>query len=529
LKFRIRTVRSGRQRPAASHAHPPLTGAQLVVGTLALSLATFMNVLDTSIANVSIPAISGDLAVAPNQGTWVITSFAVANAVAVPLTGWLTQRFGQVRLFIASVALFTLASLLCGFASNLTMLIVFRVLQGFVAGPMMPLSQTLLLSTYPSSRSGSALAFSAMTTLVAPVIGPLAGGWITDNIGWPWIFFINVPVGVLAAFATWMIYRDRETPTRKVPIDTIGLTLLVLCVGSLQLMLDKGKELDWFNSTQIVTLAIVVVVAFAFFLAWELTEAHPVVELRLFTRRNFLVATLSIALAYSAFFGSVVLVPLWLQQYMGYTATDAGWALAPVGILALIMTPVVGRYINRVDPRPIVTLSFVIFAGVMLLRSQFTTDSDLETIMIPTIIQGAGVATFFLPLTAIALSGLPPQQIASASGLMNFARITAGAFGTSIVTTLWERRAALHHSQLVEHLVPGQLPMDRFLDLANSVGMPRPQALALLNRSVDVQAFTLAADELFYASIWLFLALGTLIWFTRRQRGGLGVRDSGTH
>ncbi|MCC7152476.1 MAG: DHA2 family efflux MFS transporter permease subunit, partial [Rubrivivax sp.] len=395
----------------ASHAHPPLAGGALVLGTLALSLGTFMNVLDTSIANVSLPHIAGDLGVSPSQGTWVITSFGVANAIAVPLTGWLTQRFGQVRLFLASVLLFVLTSFLCGLAPTFELLIAFRAMQGFVAGPMIPLSQTLLLASYPRARSGTALAFAGMTTLVAPVVGPLAGGWITDHIGWPWIFFINVPVGLAAAFFTWLLYRRRETPTRKVPVDTVGLALLVLWVGAMQVMLDKGKELDWFASGLIVTLAVVSVVGFAFFLVWELTDGHPVVELRLFARRNFLFATLCISVAYGVFFGTLVLLPLWLQQWMGYTATQAGWALAPVGVLALLLTPLVGRMINRVDPRPIVTLSFAIFALVMWMRAQFSTDTDLATVMVPTVIQGAAVACFFVPLMALSISGLTPERI----------------------------------------------------------------------------------------------------------------------
>ncbi|MEO8859556.1 MAG: DHA2 family efflux MFS transporter permease subunit, partial [Burkholderiaceae bacterium] len=255
----------------------------LVLGTLALSLATFMNVLDSSIANVSIPAIAGDLGVSPPQGTWVITSFGVSNAISVPLTGWLTQRFGAVRLFTMSVLLFVLTSWLCGFATSLEGLVVFRVAQGLVAGPLIPLSQTLLLASYPRAKAGIALALWGMTTLVAPVVGPLAGGWITDNMSWPWIFYINVPVGLFAAALTWFIYRKRETPTRKLPIDTVGLSLLVLWVGCLQLMLDKGKELDWFASNQIVALAVVAVVGFAVFIVWELTDKHPVVELRLFS------------------------------------------------------------------------------------------------------------------------------------------------------------------------------------------------------------------------------------------------------
>src|SRR3954466_3585143 len=228
-----------------------------------------MNVLDTSIANVSLPAIAGDLGVSPDQGTWVITSFGVANAISLPLTGWLTQRYGQVRLFVGSVLLFVLASVLCAVAPTLGLLIAFRVLQGAVAGPSIPLSQALLLSSYPKTKAGSALAIWAMTTLVAPVAGPLLGGWITDNIAWPWIFYINVPVGLGAAALTWSIYKTRETPRKALPIDTVGLVLLVVWVGTLQIMLDKGKDLDWFHSGQIVALGIAALAGFAFFVVWE--------------------------------------------------------------------------------------------------------------------------------------------------------------------------------------------------------------------------------------------------------------------
>src|SRR5262245_29232960 len=282
-------------------AHPPLTGASRIAGTIALSAATFMIVLDTSIANVSIPAISGDMGVSSSQGTWVITSFAVSNAIAVPLTGWLTQRFGQVKLFTLATLLFVIASWLCGLAPNLQSLIVFRVLQGLVAGPLIPLSQTLLLSSYPRDKSGTALAMWSMTTLVAPVAGPLLGGWITDNISWPWIFYINVPVGLAAAAVTWMIYRKRETETRKLPIDAVGLGLLIVWVGALQIMLDKGKDLDWFHSGTIIALAVVAALGFALFVVWELTEKHPVVELRLFTRRNFTLGALALSLGYGVF------------------------------------------------------------------------------------------------------------------------------------------------------------------------------------------------------------------------------------
>ena len=509
--------------PAAKYIHyPPLTGSARVWGTIALSAATFMNVLDSSIANVSLPAIAGDLGVSTTQGTWVITSFAVANAISLPLTGWLTQRVGQVRLFIASVLLFLVSSLLCGLAPNMTMLIAFRAMQGFVAGPMIPLSQTLLLSSYPPAKAGLAMALWSMTTLIAPVMGPLLGGWISDNLSWPWIFYINIPVGLVAAFVAWGIYHKRESALRHAPIDSVGLGLLVIWVGSLQLMLDKGKELDWFSSPVIITLAVVAVVGFAFFVAWELTDEHPVVDLRLFSRRNFWAGTLSISVGYGLFFGNVVILPLWLQQYMGYTATMAGMIMAPVGLLALLLSPVVGMSVARVDPRKYASFAFTVFAIVLWMRSRFNTDADFGTLMVPTIVQGVAMAFFFIPLVTLTLSGLPPERIAAASGLSNFARITAGAMGTSLFTTLWENRAAVHHVQLSEAVNPGSVAATETYSHLSSLGMQTTQITALLNRMTDVQTFTMAADDLFRLSAWLFLALIPFVWLARPQRGGAG-------
>ncbi|HEX7864452.1 MAG TPA: DHA2 family efflux MFS transporter permease subunit [Variovorax sp.] len=503
-------------------AHPPLEGSARVWGTVALSAATFMNVLDSSIANVSLPAISGDLGVSTTQGTWVITSFAVANAIAVPLTGFMTQRFGQVRLFMASVILFMISSLLCGLAPNMTTLIAFRALQGFVAGPMIPLSQTLLLSSYPRAKAGLAMAMWSMTTLVAPVMGPLLGGWITDNISWPWIFYINIPVGIVAAAITWALYRKRESSTHKVPIDAIGLALLVLWVGSLQLMLDKGKELDWFHSAQIVTLAVVAVVGFAFFLVWELTDKHPVVDLSLFKRRNFWSGAVATAVAYGLFFGNVVLLPLWLQQWMGYTATQAGMIMAPVGLLAIFFSPVVGLTVAKIDPRRYATFSFLVFALVLWMRSNFNTQADFATIIIPTVIQGIAMAFFFIPLVTITLSGLTPDRIPAASGLSNFLRITAGAMGTSITTTLWDNRATLHHTQLAETINQGNNAATSAMSGLSANGFGADQVLGQINRIVDQQAYMLATNDIFYASAVLFLLLIPLVWLAKPQKGGAG-------
>ncbi|MGN6528210.1 MAG: DHA2 family efflux MFS transporter permease subunit [Burkholderiaceae bacterium] len=518
--------------PAPAAARRPLTGSALVMGTLSLSLATFMNVLDSSIANVSLPAISGDLGVSTSQGTWVITSFGVANAISVPLTGWLTQRFGAVRLFTASILLFVVASLLCGLAPSIEMLIAFRVLQGFVAGPMIPLSQTLLLSTYPPHKAGTALALWGVTTLVAPVVGPLLGGWLTDDYSWPWIFYINIPVGLFAAGVTWSIYKTRETPTVKRPIDGIGLAMLVVWVGSLQVMLDKGKELDWFNSSTIVTLAVVAVVAFAVFVAWELTDEHPIVDIRLFKGRNFLFGAGTLAIAYGLFFGNVVLLPLWLQQYMGYTATSAGMALAPVGVLAIMMTPFVGRNVQKWDPRWMATGAFILFSLVLWMRSNFTAQTDIGTILIPTFIQGGAMALFFVPLTTITLSGLPPERIPAAAGLSNFVRITLGAMGTSIATTIWDNRATLHHARLVEQMGLNGTQLDAATNTLSQVGIAGNAGYASINRLIDVQAFTWAADDVFIGSAVTFLFLIFTIWITKRPpkiAGGPSVDAGGAH
>lgn len=511
---------------AAFSPPAPLEGAARTWGTIALSAATFMNVLDTSIANVSLPAIAGDLGVSPNQGTWVITSFAVANAIAVPLTGWLSQRVGQVRLFVLSVLLFVLASWLCGLAPNMSSLIALRALQGFVAGPMIPLSQGLLLSSYPRALAGLAMAMWSMTTLIAPVMGPLLGGWITDNMSWPWIFYINIPVGIASALVTWMLYHKRETPTKQLPIDSVGLALLVIWVGAMQITLDIGKENDWFHSDVVVGLAVVAVVGFALFLVWELTDDHPVVDLALFKRRNFWAGALATSVGYGLFFGNVVLLPLWLQQYMGYTATQAGMVMAPVGVMALVLSPWVGKNIAKFDPRYFATFAFAVFALVLWMRSNFNTQADLATIMVPTIVQGVSMAFFFIPLVTITLSGITPDRIPAASGLSNFARITAGAFGTSISTTVWENRASLHHAQLVESIQQGNATAMGALQGLSAAGLTPEQALAQVNRLVDQQAFMLAANDVFLASAFIFLALIPLVWLSHPLPGTGGGADA---
>jgi len=512
-------------------AHPPLTGGTLALGTIAVSLAVFMNVLDTSIANVSIPAISGDLGVASDQGTWVITSFAVANAISVPLTGWLTQRIGQVRLFFWSIMLFVIASWLCGLAPTLPFLLGARVLQGAVAGPMIPLSQTLLLSSYPRAKAPMALALWSMTTLIAPVAGPILGGYISDNYSWPWIFYVNVPVGIIAAAVTWAIYRKRESATRRLPIDTVGLGLLIIWVGSMQVMLDKGKDLDWFSSTTIVVLAIVAVLGLVVFVIWELTATHPIVDLSLFASRNFTGGTVALAVGYGLYFGNLVLLPLWLQTTIGYTATAAGLVMAPVGVFAVLLSPLTGKYLPKTDPRYIATAAFIVFAIVFWLRSRYTVDVDTFSLMLPTLLQGAALAGFFIPLVSITLSGLPGSRMPAASGLSNFVRIMLGGVGSSVFTTAWERRTDLHHAQLTEQANVYNPLFNQSVDQMQSMGMSHAQALGTFDRLVNQQAQTMGVNDLFYLSAAIFIVLIGLVWITQRQHASAGADAvaSGAH
>ncbi|MGN6317895.1 DHA2 family efflux MFS transporter permease subunit [Trinickia sp.] len=507
-------------QPAAPH--PPLSGAQLVIGTIAVSLAVFMNVLDTSIANVSIPTISGDLGVSSDQGTWVITSFAVANAISVPLTGWLTERLGQVRLFLASIVLFVISSWMCGLSPTLPFLLVSRVIQGAVAGPMIPLSQTLLLASYPRAKAPLALSMWSMTTLIAPVAGPILGGWISDNISWPWIFYVNIPVGIVAAIATWAIFRTRDSVIKKAPIDMVGLALLVVWVGSLQVMLDKGKDLDWFSSTTVVALALTALIGFAFFVVWELTADHPVVDLSLFKKRNFTGGTIALSVGYGLYFGNLVLLPLWLQTDIGYTATDAGLVMAPVGVFAILLSPVTGKFLPRTDPRKIATAAFVVFALCFWMRSRYTTGVDTWSLALPTLVQGIAMAGFFIPLVSITLSGLPGQRIAAASGLSNFVRIMCGGIGTSIFTTAWDHRTSLHHAQLTERASALDPTFGQSMTQLGSLGLDASQRYGMFDRLVSQQAAQLGVNDLFYISSVIFIVLIALIWITRPERSGAG-------
>ena len=516
---------------STSFSPAPLIGARFALGTFAVALATFMNVLDSSIANVAIPTLSGNLGVSVDEGTWVITLFAAANAVSIPLTGWLTQRIGQVKLFVWAILLFVLSSAACGLAPNLLMLLAARIVQGAVAGPLVPLSQALLLASFPKDKSSSALSLWAMTATVGPIAGPALGGWITDSYSWSWIFYINVPVGLFAAGAIWAIYRDRETPARKLPIDKVGLLSLIVWVASLQIMLDKGKDLDWFNSPVIWALTLISVISFLFFLIWEFTEEKPVVDLRLFARRNFAGGTVAISVAYALFFANLVVLPQWIQGYLGYRSVDAGLVTAPLGIFSVVLAPVMGKIMPRSGMRVLATLAFLGFAGVFLMRSHYTTDVDAYTLVLPTLLQGIPTALFFTPLTAIILSGLPPEKIPSAAGLSNFVRILAGAMGTSLLTTGWNDRTILHHERLVEQTSVNNPAFTHAIDgLQTTLNASADKARAFFEASLNAQATMLGLNDIFWLSAVIFVLIIPLIWLTRPVKGAAaGAAGAGGH
>ncbi len=496
-----------------------LSTVPLLILTFALGLGTFIQILDTSIANVGIPYIAGDLGVSPNEGTWVITSFAVSNAIVLPLTGWLSSRFGGPRVFFWSTALFSIASWLCGLAWSLPSLIAFRIIQGATGGALIPLSQSLLLQNYPDKSKGLALGFWAMVVIVAPIVGPILGGWITENYGWRWIFYINIPLGFLSSFLTYSILGNSSDSKQKTPLDVIGLGLLILAVGSLQIMLDKGNDLDWFGSPFIVTLAVISFVSFCFFFPWNYLSYNPVVNFSAFRYRNFLIGTILSSIGYFIFFGSVVLVPLWLQTQMGYTPFWAGVAVAPIGIIPLFISIFVGKYVNVIDARWMVTLSFSVFAYTFFLYSTFNTDVGLWEIMWPRMIQGIGVAFFFVPLVAIALSEIPEKELSHASGVFNFVRLIAGGgFGTSISVTLWNNWHQFYHSRLGESTTIYNPATDGYLEKLQDLGLNQHSALKYMDTIVTNQAYMLSLNDIFWLAGWLFIFLLPFVWLCHRPQ-----------
>jgi len=504
---------------AAAFEYPPLRGGQLFFLTVAIATASFMEILDMTIVNVSVPAISGSLGVSTSEGTWTISSYMLAAAIMQPLTGWIGRRFGEVRTFVTSILLFMCFSAVCGLATSLPMLVGARLMQGLVSGPMMSVAQAILLRNYPIERRGMAIALWSMVIIIAPIFGPILGGWITDNLSWPWLFYINLPVGAFAATATWSILRHRESKIVKLPIDAVGLTLLVISVGSLQFMLDNGNEKDWFNSGVIVAAGVVSLIGLAFLIPWELTDAHPVIDLHLFERRNFRVGTAVIGVSYFALSGMNVLFPLWLQTTVGYTATWAGLAVAPVGLLALVAAPIVGRNMNRLNLRLAASFAFCVFAFAIFWAATLNDTATFWQFATPRFLQGLGIAFFFLPLNAILLSGVRSSDLASASGLSNFVRTMSGSIATALTVFLWNRRTDYHHAVLTEHIRNSAGALASYQSQLGEHGVSGVGAFGYIERLVTTQAMTLGVNDVFHVLGWLYILLVPFVWLAKPPFG----------
>lgn len=480
---------------------------------LVLALSNFMVVLDLTIANVSIPHIAGNLGISMDQGAWIITSYAVAEAICVPLTGWLSQRIGVVRLFVFAMMGFGLFSMLCGMSVTLGMLVACRIGQGLCGAPLMPMSQTLMLKVFPPEMRAAATGVWAMTTLLGPAFGPIIGGWISDNLSWHWIFLLNVPIAAACTVAAWFLLKPVETQTRIVPIDKVGVFLLVFWIGCLQLLLDLGRDRDWFASPLIVALGIMAGCGFVAFVIWELTEEHPAVDLRIFRYRAFSSSVVTLALTFGAYFASIVIIPQWLQTSLGYTATDAGLVTAMTAMTAVITSPIASRLMTRVDPRILISSSVAWVALMTLVRATWTTDIDFWTMAIPQIAQGFAMPFFIIPLTALSLSGLRPDETASGAGLQNFLRTMAIAVSTALALTIWGDAQRTAQTDLVGNIHP-----DETLRTLQGAGMGMEQARQVIGSMVGQEATTLAVDHTFFVAAVVLFVGAAVVWIAPRAK-----------
>lgn len=479
--------------PTAHNDAPALTGGMLWLGAIVLAMANFLAVLNMTIANVTQPNMAGALGAGTSQGTWIITAYAVAEAITVPLTGWLTARFGGVRVFALSVLMFGVFSLLCGLSGSLDMLLLMRVFQGMAGGPLLALSQTLLLRIFPKEKAMQATGLWAMTTLLAPVIGPVLGGWICDNFSWSWVFIINVPMAVVFAVIAWGLLKPYEDPLVKMPVDMVGFLLLVVWVGALQIMLDEGKDLDWFASEEIRILAGIAVIGFLAFLIWELTEEHPIVDIRVFRHRGFAASMFVLTLAFGCFFGLNVLTPLWLQYNLGYTTTWAGMVVAWGGLLQVVFSPIAANLSNRVDARWLIFFGCAWLGADTLWRAQATLDMDYWSICLPLFFMGVGMPMYYVPITGLAMGSVEEKEMPSAAGLMNFVRTLSGAIATSLVTTFWQDGRYTAHDQLSSIVDPMR---QADLVINNAAGSSGQMAREIFDQMVTGQSMMLATNGL---------------------------------
>jgi MFS transporter, DHA2 family, multidrug resistance protein len=493
---------------------------------LTVMLPTLMVIVDTSVVNVSLDHIRGSLSAGIDEATWSITSYLAANAVIIPMTGWLSRFLGRKRLLIISVALFTLSSLLCGLAWSIQSLVVFRVLQGLSGGTLQPISQAILLETFPPSQHGTAMAIFGVGIMFGPIIGPFLGGWITDNWSWHWIFFINIPVGVVSILMSLLFIIDPSYLRGvKMKIDYWGLIFLSVGIGCLQIVLDKGQREDWFSSDFIIWLCVASLISLVIFVIVEMFVEYPIVDLRILKNFSFSLGNIIIFFVFVNLFGSIVLLPIYLQSLMGYTATLAGVVLAPGGVATLVAMPIVGLLITKINSKGIVIAGLAVTAYSTYLMSMFNRLADFNTILWPRILMGFGVGLIIIPLTTLTLSRMKKEEMGNATSIFNLVRNIGGSFGVAISTTILTRRAQFHQTRLIDHLTPfdmtyamgsshaSQALQQRGLDPAVS----SQGGLAAIYEQAIREASMMSFNDVFYLLSVMLILTVPLVFFMRRM------------
>jgi DHA2 family multidrug resistance protein len=502
---------------------------------LAVTLATFMEVLDTSIANVALPHIAGSLSAGQDESTWVLTSYLVSNAIVLPLSGWLSSIVGRKNFYMGCVALFTVSSFLCGLAPNLATLILCRILQGAGGGGLQPSEQAILADTFPPAKRGMAFAVYGIAVVTAPAIGPTLGGWITDNFTWRWIFFINIPVGILSILLTSRLIQDppyfKRRKLSETKIDYFGLGLVAVGLGTLQVVLDKGQREDWFESHFIMTLAIIAAASIIFLILWEWRHKDPIIDLHLFRDRTFGISNLLMFMLGFALLGSTLLLPLFMQTMLGYTAEQSGLALMPGGFTIMLLLPLVGFLLSRYTPRWLLLLGLVVLSASLFHMATFDLQIDFHTAVMARVYQAAGMAFLFVPINTAAYAFLPREKNNAASGLMNLARNMGGSVGISVVTTLLDRRSQVHQNYLASHLTSANAQLQSRLNTLSRMvqshgGGPAGTSSvpwALIQATLGRQATMLAYIDCFRFLAIAILLMVPMVFLMRKSKPGGGM------
>lgn len=499
--------------------------------TFSVMIPTMIEILDTSVANVSLNHIQGSLSAGQEEVTWVLTSYLVANAVVIPMSGWLAGVFGRKRYLMGSIVLFTLASLLCGIATSLDELIIFRILQGIGGGGLQPMSLAILMEAFPVEERGMAMAVYGMGVVVGPILGPVLGGYLTDTYSWRWIFYINLPTGILAVMMCLAFITDPPNQrrfTRGEKIDYMGLTLMCVGIGALQVVLDKGELEDWFSSNFILVLSIVAVACLVGLVLWELYHENPVLDLRIFKDRSFATGNLVMFAGFFAFFGSIVLLPLYLQRLMGYTAFQAGLVLGPAGAVTLLIMPMAGKLTQKVDPRKLLAIGLSVNAYALYYMAGFNLHIDFGTAVTSRVIQGSAMPFFFVPLSLVTMAYVRNENMNNASAIFNLVRNLGGSFGVAFVTTLLARRAQFHQQRLTEHLSPFNPGFAiRLEQLKNALAAKMgafndttQMAGGYIYRMLQREANALAFNDAFFAQMLMFAGLVFVVFLIRRPPAG---------